>query len=283
MAIVVTGVTGPFGRKVVEHLLTRGVQPGEILATARRPEALADLAERGVRTARLDYDDVDPAVLSAGDVLLLVSGSEFGRREAQHGNVIKAASAVGVERLVYTSAPAADDTALAVAPEHAATERLIAESGLTSTILRNGWYTENYQQTLEQARETGVVVGSAGDGSVASAAREDFAEAAAVVLATPGHEGRVYELSGDEAWGFADLAAVYADALGRDVAYRPVTPEEHQEILVGAGLDEGTAGFVVALDQNIAEGLLAVRTGDLSRLLGRQTTPMPVSVASWAS
>jgi NAD(P)H dehydrogenase (quinone) len=283
MAIVVTAVTGPFGRKVVEHLLARGVQPGEILATARRPEALADLAERGVRTAGLDYDDVDPTVLSAGDVLLLVSGSEFGRREAQHGNVVKAASAVGVERIVYTSAPAADNTTLAVAPEHAATERLIAESGLTATILRNGWYTENYQQTLEQARETGVVVANAGDGSVASAPREDFAEAAAVVLATPGHEGKVYELSGDEAWGFADLAAVFADVLGRDVAYRPVSAEEHQEILVGAGLDEGTAGFVAALDQNIADGLLAVRTGDLSRLLGRPTTPMPVTVASWAS
>lgn len=283
MAIVVTAVTGPFGRKVVEHLLARGVRPGEILATARRPEALADLAERGVRTAGLDYDDVDPTVLSAGDVLLLVSGSEFGRREAQHGNVVKAASAVGVERIVYTSAPAADDTTLAVAPEHAATERLIAESGLTATILRNGWYTENYQQTLDQARETGVVVASAGDGSVASAAREDFAEAAAVVLATPGHEGKVYELSGDEAWGFTDLAAVFADVLGRDVAYRPVSAKQHQEVLVGAGLDEGTAGFVVALDQNIADGVLAVRTGDLSRLLGRPTTPMPVTVASWAS
>jgi NAD(P)H dehydrogenase (quinone) len=283
MAIVVTAATGHLGRKVVDHLLARGVDPSDILATARRPEGLADLAERGVRTARLDYDDVDPTVLSAGDVLLLVSGSEFGRRESQHGNVIKAAAAVGVQRIVYTSAPAADDTTLAVAPEHAATERLIAESGLTSTIVRNAWYTENYQQTLEQARETGVVVASAGEGSVASAAREDFAEAAAVVLTTPGHEGKVYELSGDEAWGFADLAAVFADVLGRDVAYRPVTPEEHQEVLVGAGLDEGTAGFVVALDQNIAEGLLAVRTGDLSRLLGRPTTPMPVTVASWVS
>ena len=283
MAIVVTGVTGPFGRKVVEHLLARGVEPGEILATARRPEALEDLAERGVRTARLDYDDVDPAVLSAGDVVLLVSGNEFGSRAAQHGNVVKAAAGAGVERIVYTSAPSADDTTLAVAPEHAATEKLISDSGLPATILRNGWYTENYQQTLDQARGTGAVVASAGDGAVASAPREDFAEAAALVLSTSGHEGAVYELSGDEAWTFADLAAVFGDVLGSEVAYRPVSSEEHHEVLVGAGLDEGTAGFVVALDQNIAEGLLAVRTGDLSLLLGRPTTPMPVTVASWVS
>lgn len=283
MTIVVTGVTGPFGRQVVEHLLARGVDPAEILATARRPEGLTDLAERGVRTARLDYDDVDPTLFSAGDVVLLVSGSELGRREAQHGNVIKAAAAAGVERLVYTSAPAADDTTLAVAPEHAATERLIAGSGLTSTLLRNGWYTENYLPTFDQARESGVVVASAGDGAVASAPRGELAEAAAVVLTTDGHDGAVYELSGDEAWTYDELAAAFGDTLGRDIAYRPVTSEEHRELLLGAGLDEGTAGFVAALDQNIADGLLAVRTGHLSKLLGRPTTPMPATVASWAN
>jgi NAD(P)H dehydrogenase (quinone) len=283
MTIVVTGVTGPFGRKVVEDLLSRGVAAGEILATARRPETLGDLAERGVRTARLDYDDVDPTVLSEGDVLLLVSGNEFGSRVAQHGNVVKAAAAAGVARIVYTSAPAADDTTLAVAPEHAATERLIRESGVPFTFLRNGWYTENYLSTFEQARGTGAVVSSAGDGAVASAPRAEFAEAAAVVLTADGHEGAVYELSGDEAWTFAELAATFGDVLGTEVAYRPMSPDEHREVLVGAGLDEGTAGFVVALDQNIAEGLLAVRTGELSKLIGRPTTSMPVTVASWAS
>src|SRR5688500_15724412 len=102
MSIVVTAVTGVLGRKVVEQLLARGVDPTDILATARRPEGLADLAERGVRTARLDYDDVDPTLLSAGDVLLLVSGTEVGSRESQHGNVVKAAVAAGVGRIVYT-------------------------------------------------------------------------------------------------------------------------------------------------------------------------------------
>ena len=222
-------------------------------------------------------------MLSAGDVLLLVSGSEIGSREAQHGNVVKAAVAAGVERIVYTSAPAADDAELAVAPEHAATERLIRDSGLPFTFVRNAWYTENYAQAFEQARETGVVLGSAGDAAVASATRDDYAEAAAVVALTDGHEGAVYKLSGDEAWTFSDLASAFGDVLGREIAYRPVTPDEHREVLLGAGLDEGTAGFVVALDQNIAAGLLSVRTGELSKLIGRPTTPMPATVATWAS
>ena len=282
MAIVVTAATGHLGRKVVEHLLARGVDPGGIVATARRPEALADLAERGVRTTRLDYDDVDPTVLTPGDVLLLVSGSEVGRRVGQHGNIVKAATAADVDRIVYTSAPAADDTELAVAPEHAATERLIRESGLPFTFLRNGWYTENYLQSFDQASESGLLLGSAGAGVVASASRDDFAEAAAVVLTTDGHEDAVYELSGDQTWTFDELAGAFGDVLGREVSYRPVTADVHRDALIGAGLDEDIAGFVVALDRNIADGLLAVRTGELSRLIGRPTTPMPVTVASWA-
>lgn len=281
MAIVVTATTGHLGRKVVEWLLARGVDPSDILATARRPEGLAELAERGVRTARLDYDDVDPTVLSAGDVLLLVSGSEVGRRESQHGNVVEAAAGAGVARIVYTSAPSADDTTLVVAPEHAATERLVKESGLPFTILRNGWYTENYVSAFEQTRETGAVVASTGNASVASASRDDYAEGAAVALTTDGHEGAVYEFSGDEAWTFNDLAGAFGDALGREVSYRPVTPEEHEELLLGAGLDEGTVGLLLAIDKNVADGLLAVRTGELSKLIGRATTPMPVTVASW--
>ncbi|HEY0951862.1 NAD(P)H-binding protein, partial [Nocardioides sp.] len=218
MSIVITGATGHLGRLVVESLLERGAEG--IVATGRSPERLADLAERGVRVERLDFDDVPDSVdwLAPGDVVLLVSGSEVGRRVPQHRAVVELAARSGVRRIVYTSAPAADDTTLTVAPEHAATEALIRESGVPFTFLRNGWYTENYAQTFEQARETGVVLGSAGDGAVASATRDDFAEAAAAVLTTDGHDGAAYELTGDEAWTFADLAGAFGDALGREVS-----------------------------------------------------------------
>jgi NAD(P)H dehydrogenase (quinone) len=281
MAIVVTAATGQLGHGVVEHLLARGVPAEEILATARRAEALAELESQGVRVATLDYEDVDAGVLSAGDVLLLVSGNAVGSRVGQHGNVITAAVEAGVARIVYTSAPAADESDLILAPEHKATEQLIRDSGLRFTFLRNGWYTENYLQSFAQARDTGKVVASVGDGKVASAARSDYAEAAAVALSTEGHEGAVYELSGDHAWGLDELAAAFADRLGRPVSYEAVSPDEHLEILRGAGLDEGTAGFVVGLDQNIRAGLLGVTTGELSTLIGRPTTPMPETVATW--
>lgn len=276
MSVVVTGATGHLGRLVVEHLLARGTDPATIVATGRRTEALADLAAQGVRTAVVDFTDpatID-AALAAGDVLLLVSGSEVGQRVQQHANVIDAAARAGVARIVYTSAPKADTSPLILAPEHKATEELIRDSGLSSTILRNGWYTENYAQTVQQAAATGSFIGSVGDGLVSSASRTDYAEAAAVVLSAEGHEGKVYELSGDVAWSHDQLAQAIGELVGREVVYQDLSPEDHAAALASAGLDEGTVGFVVALDGNTRDGLLGDTSGDLGRLIGRPTTPL---------
>ena len=221
MTILVTATSGPFGRLVVQSLLASGVAAADIRAGARTVEKAADL---GVEVVHLDYSD--PASLGTAlvgvDSLLLVSGSEVGQRVAQHGNVIDAAATAGVSHLVYTSAPAATTSALVLAPEHKATEEAIAASGIPATILRNSWYTENYTSVVEQARATGEIVSSVGDGRVASAARKDYAEAAAVAALDDAYAGRVLELSGDVAWSFDDLAAVITGIVGRPVRYRAV-------------------------------------------------------------
>lgn len=276
MSIVVTGATGPLGRLIVEHLLGRGVAAADITAAGRNPSRLAELAATGVNTATIDYND--PASLTAAfagaDRLMLVSGSEVGQRVSQHTNAISAAVAAGVGRIVYTSVLAATTTALILAPEHKATEEALRASGLPFTILRNGWYTENYDAALEQARATGVYLASAGDGRMASASRTDFAEAAAVVLTTPGHDNAVYELAGDVAWTGADMAAALAEVVGRPVAFSSVSAAEHTAILTEAGLDGGTVGFVVGIDSNIQDGLLAGGSTELATLIGRPTTPL---------
>ena len=282
MTIVVTGATGHLGRLVVESLLERGIPAGQIRALGRSAERLAPLAARGVQTATIDFEQPDtlaPAFADA-DALLLVSGSEVGKRMPQHANAIRAAVDAGVGRVVYTSAPHADTTDLVVAPEHEQTEKLLAESGLPVTILRNNWYTENYAGLLDSAAGTGEIVSSAGEGRVASATRKDYAEAAAVVLSTPDHEGAVYELAGDTAWTFDELASVVGELIGRDVVYRAVSADDHVSILTGAGLDEGSAGFVVALDGNIRDGALADAPGTLSGLIGRPTTPLAEGLAA---
>lgn len=288
MSVVVTGATGHLGRLVVEGLLAAGAAPADVVAGGRRTERLADLAERGVRVATLDY--ARPATLSAAfagaDTVLLVSGSEVGQRVAQHAAVLQAAAAAGVRRVVYTSAPHADSTALVLAPEHQATEELLAGSGLVVTVLRNNWYTENYLPALQQAAATGEIVASVGNGRVASASRADYAAGAVAVLrATDGrYDGQTLELSGDVAWTHDELADAASAVLGRPVAYRRVEPDEQRAALLASGLDEGTADFVVALDQNTAAGDLADATGTLRALTGRPTTPLVEGLrAAWTA
>lgn len=282
MSIVVTGATGHLGRLAIEALLARGVPATTLVAAGRTVSKLTDLAERGVRVVAIDYirpETLLPA-LTGAEKLLLVSGTAVGERVAEHSNVVAAAREAGVKHLVYTSAPRADTSPLVLAPDHKGTESVIRASGIPFTILRNNWYTENYAGTLQQARATGEVVGSAGDGRVASASRHDYAEAAAAVLTQPGHEGRTHELSGDTAWDFVELAAAIGGIIGREVAYRPLSTQEHLEFLTSAGLDEGTAGFVVTLDGNIRDGLLSETSGDLSRIIGRPTTPLSRGLAA---
>lgn len=281
MSFIITGATGHLGRLVVESLLARGTKPADILATGRSVEKLADLAARGVRTAAFDFDAPAADILKKGDVLLLVSASEPGKRAKQHANVIDAARKAGVARIVYTSILGAGSTSNVLAPEHVTTEGLLRDSGIPFTFMRNGWYTENYTSSFEAARASGTIVGSARDGRVSSAPRSDYAEAAARVLAESGHEGKVYELGGDAAWSMPELAAAFGKALGRAVTYKDLSTAEHAAALQGFGLDEGTAGFYAELDKSIAAGELVTTSGDLSRLLGRPTTSLAETVKSW--
>jgi NAD(P)H dehydrogenase (quinone) len=282
MSLIITGATGHLGRLVVESLLARGTTASDIVATGRSTARLADLAARGVSVAELDYAKPESvaAVVKNGDTLLLVSASEPGNRAEQHAAVIEAAKAAGVARIVYTSAPKATTSALVLAPDHKATEETLVASGVPFTILRNGWYTENYAGEVEKGRENGAIVASVGDGRVASASRADYADAAAVVLTTEGHEGAVYELSGDVAWDFDELAATIGTIVGREVVYTRLSPEEHSALLTSFGLDAGTVGFVVALHGNIRDGVLGETPGDLARLIGRPTTPLAEGLAA---
>ena len=273
MTILVTGATGNLGRLVIASLLERGADPQSIVAGARDTAKAADL---GVRVVHLDYTDPESVATAVEgvDTVVLISGSEVGQRVAQHRAVIEAAKAAGVTKLVYTSAPKATTSDLVLAPEHKATEELIAAAAVPAVILRNNWYTENYAADLARAAETGVLTSGTGDGRVASASRKDFADAAAAVALEDGHLGEVYELGGDVAWDYRELAAAISAVTGREVSYVSVAFDDQVAALRAAGLDEGTAGFVAALDAGIKNGALADTDGTLARLIGRPTTPL---------
>ncbi|HEX6924366.1 MAG TPA: SDR family oxidoreductase [Longimicrobiaceae bacterium] len=271
--IAITGVTGHLGRLVVEELLASGVSASDIVGLARSPDRAESLRERGVEVRRADYTEPESlsAALAGVDRLLLVSANEVGQRLAQHRNVIDAARAAGVGLLAYTSILRADRSTMQLAVEHAGTEEAIRESGIPYTFLRNSWYIENYTENLAPALEHGVLLGSAGEGRVSAATRRDYAAAAAAVIRGSGHEGKVYELGGDEAFTMAELAEEISRASKRTVEYRDLPEEEYVRALVGFGLPEPAARALADSDRALARGELYTDSGDLRRLIGRAT------------
>jgi NAD(P)H dehydrogenase (quinone) len=280
MSIVVTGTTGHLGRLAVESLLRRGVPAGEIVATGRTVAKLSDLAERGVVVRPADYDD--PASLrvafAGAEKLLLVSGSEVGKRSAQHANVIAAAQNSGVGLIAYTSILKADTSSLLLAEEHRATEQALEASGAPYVLLRNSWYIENYTAQLPVYREHGIA-GAAGDGRVSAATRADYAEAAAAVLTGEGHAGAVYELGGPS-FSMAELAAAVSTATGQAVSYTDLSVEQFQAVLVGAGLPESAAVVFADGDRGLAQGELLTEANDLEKLIGHAPTSLADALAA---
>lgn len=270
MTIAVTGATGQLGRKVIAQLAGKGVT--DVVALARSPEKAADL---GVAVREADYDrpeTLGPA-LDGIDTLMLISGSEVGKRAAQHAAIIDAARAAGVGHIVYTSILNADSNPISLAEEHRATEAKLAESGLPVTLLRNGWYTENYAASAPMAVQHGAVLGSAGEGRISGASRDDYAAAAVAVLTGEGHEGKTYELAGSD-FTLSDLAGEIAAQAGKPVVYSDMPAAEYAKVLEGAGLDAGFAGLIAGWDVDASKGALQSDDTTLARLIGRPTTPL---------
>jgi NAD(P)H dehydrogenase (quinone) len=278
MTIGIAGASGHLGRLVVEKLKAR-VPPADIVALVRTPARAAGL---GVSVRDADYgmpDTLDRA-LAGIDTLLLISSSELGQvRAAQHHNVLEVAKRAGVKRIVYTSLLHADISPLNLADEHRGTEAELRVSGIPCTILRNGWYTENYTASIPGALAGGAFLGSAGNGKISSALRVDYAEAAVAVLATNGHDGRSYELAGDEAYTLSDLAAEISRQTGRTIPYKDLPEADYTAALTGLGLPEPLAQAYARYDVGASQGALFDDSRQLSTLIGRPTTPLAAAVA----
>ncbi len=283
--VLVTGASGQLGQLVVDQLLAT-VPAGQVAATVRTPEAAAALAARGVQARIADYDQPDSldAAFAGIERILLISSSDLGRRVAQHRNAIEAARRAGVGLLAYTSVLHADTSPLGLAGEHRDTEALLQNSGVPFVLLRNGWYTENYTASIPAALAHRTLIGSAGEGRVASAARTDYAAAAVAVLtAAQDMAGRTFELAGDEAYSLPELAAEIARQSGQPVGYTNMPEADYKAALAGAGLPEALASLLADSDTGASKGALFDDSRQLGTLIGRPTTPMAATVAATLS
>lgn len=277
--IAITGATGQLGQHVIESLL-KTVPASQIVAIVRNATKAAALRQQGITVREADYNNeaAFTTALQGIDKLLLISSSEVGQRSAQHRNVINAAMAADVKFIAYTSLLHADRSPLGLHVEHVETEKMLADSGIPHTLLRNGWYTENYLASAPAAPEHGVFIGAAGEGKIASATRADYAAAAARVISEEGHAGQVYELAGDEAWTLSQLAAELAKQSGKNVVYQNLSEADFAAALKGVGLPAGLADMLADSDVGASNGGLFDDSKTLSTLIGRSTTPLAESV-----
>lgn len=276
MKIGITGATGQLGQLVVEQLKGK-VENDRIVALVRNPDKVKDT---GVEVRPFDYDQPEGLAeqLKGIDRLLLISANELGQRARQHKNVIGAAQKAGVKWIVYTSLLHVDTTSLNLAVEHQETETMLQDSGIDYTILRNGWYTENYTASIAGALAGGAFIGSAGTGKISSAARQDYAEAAAIVLTDESFKGQVFELAGDKAYTLNDLAAEISKQTGKAIPYKNLPEVEYAKILESFDIPKGFADAIASWDVSASKGDLFDNSQQLSKLLGRPTTPLAESV-----
>ncbi|HCP1392360.1 TPA: NAD(P)H:quinone oxidoreductase [Escherichia coli] len=278
--IAITGATGQLGHYVIESLM-KTVPASQIVAIVRNPAKAQALTAQGITVRQADYGD-EAALTSAlqgVEKLLLISSSEVGQRAPQHRNVINAAKAAGVKFIAYTSLLHADKSPLGLADEHIETEKMLADSGIVYTLLRNGWYSENYLASAPATLEHGVFIGAAGDGKIASATRADYAAAAARVISEAGHEGKVYELAGDSAWMLTQLAAELTKQSGKQVTYQNLSEADFAAALKSVGLPDGLADMLADSDVGASKGGLFDDSKTLSKLIGRPTTTLAESVS----
>jgi len=270
--IAVTGASGHLGHHAVEQLLAKGQN---VVAAVRTLDKAKDLAAKGADVRHADYTDPQSleAAFTGVNQLLLISSSEVGKRFSQHKTAIDAAKKAGVTHIVYTSLPKADASSMKLAKEHRETEQYLRTSGVAHTILRNGWYIENYTEHLAGTLKLGTLYAAAGEGKVSVAPRADYAAAAVAVLSSSSHEGKIYELGG-ESLTLAELAAKFSEWSGQTIPYVSLPFDQFKGALVGAGLPEIFADYLADADLGLGRGELFVNSGDLERLIGRK----PVTV-----
>lgn len=278
--LLVTGASGHLGGAVVRHLLDTLQFPGErLIVTTRNPEALRELAARGVtvRTADFDQPDTLAAAFAGADRLLLVSTDalmEPGKRLAQHRAAVQAAVDAGVQHVVYTSLPSADSSHISFAPDHWGTEQALSASPLTWTLLRNAWYFENLAYSVPGALASGEWASAAGDGRIAYIARDDLARAAAVVLASADTSNQILTLTGEQAWSARDVATRVSALTGKPLAVVDITPETLIEGLNAHGFPPALAEVFASFDAATAAGDLGEVTDNYRQLTGLSPTTL---------
>ncbi len=275
MKLLVTGATGKLGSKIVEILL-KTVPASQLVVSVRNPEKAEGLRSQGVEVRHGDFDypqTLDDAFAGIDRLLIISADGDTDTRIRQHTNAVAAAKRAGVKFIAYTSIANATESRNLMAPPHVATEEAIVKTGIPYSFLRNNWYLENEIGSIQGVLSGASWLTSAEKGKVGWALQQDYAEAAAAVLAGDNHENTIYELSGPLLTQ-EELVGALSDVLDKEVSVQLVSDEEYGKTMRDLGLPEHVISIVVGIQQSIRNGSLEVESNDFEKVLGRPLTPV---------
>lgn len=284
MKMLVTGATGKLGTKVVETLL-KSVPASHLAVSVRNPEKAEGLRARGVDVRQGDFDRPETldATFAGIDRLLVISADgDNETRIHQHTNAVAAAARAKVGFIAYTSVANASESKLFLAPPHQAAEKAILKTGIPYSFLRNNWYLENEIASIQGVLAGAPWVTSAGSGKVGWALQQEYAEAAAAVLAGTGHKNTTYELSG-KLLTQEELASALGSVLGKEVPVQQVDDATYADIMKSVGVPDFVIPILVGIQQGIQEGTLEIESNDFEKLLGRPLTPINEALSQLVS
>lgn len=285
MKTLITGASGPFGSAVARGLIEQGFAPGELILVSRDPAKLGDFARMGADTRFGDFDDRNSLfeAFSGAGRMLMISTNRVGQREPQHTNAVAAAQAAGVRHVVYTSFIGKPECVSLAVADHRFTEKLLRESGMDWTFLRNSQYADAMRDAGGPAAILrGEWVSATGGGRIALVTRDDCIAAAVAVLAGEGHEGKAYDITGPNLMTYRELSDLIAEISGHPITYRGVTAEELYAFFDGIGVprsaqdDHMVDGFgwcsddMVSFEQTIAAGDFEICSDHVEMLTGRK-------------
>ncbi|HVI41190.1 MAG TPA: SDR family oxidoreductase [Anaerovoracaceae bacterium] len=270
--IVVTGANGNLGRMVVNFLKER-IPVSEIAASVREPEKAADLSAAGIDVRQADFRDRASVVraFTGADKVLIISTSGASDTVSEHRNAVDAAVEAGVKHIFYTSGT--KEKISHIGRVHEQTEKAILETGLNYTILRNNLYADVLVREVIGAVKAGILSIPADDGKMTTVTRADCAAAAAAVLATDGHQNKIYDITGPESLSWNDIAEIASEIAGKEIAFIPALTDPFREGLIAKGMPDSRVDFLLEIYKAYSSGAYDIPSDAVAMLTGKPATP----------
>jgi uncharacterized protein YbjT (DUF2867 family) len=250
--ILVTGATGKVGQEVVRQLAAAGVP---VRALVRDPLRASHIRLPGVQIAvgDLSKPETVDAAMDGVERVFLLSSPDPDQVNLQ-SNAIDSARRMGARHVVKVSVAGGPDAGTQIGRWHWTTETQLKDSGLEFTILRPASYMQQLILFAPQIAATSSFQLPMGTGAVAVVDTRDVAAVAVRSLTEPGHQQRIYDLTGPEALTFEEMADELSHAAGKKITYVHVPPEFARKQLLQLGLPRWLVEDMIVLSASFREG-----------------------------